>query len=371
MRVLQIGAGNLFGGIEVCHITLAAHRGTDPGFEQEYAYCFAGKAASELARTGVSVHLLGAVRYSRPWTILSARRRLKRLLRERAYHAVVCHEVWVHGVFASVVRAARVPLGLWIHDRHGGGGKLDYLARRSPPDFVIANSHWSAETLSHFLPGVSHRVIYCPVEADPAVPRSRRAELRGRFSTPEDAVVVLQVGRWERHKGHLHHLEALAAIRDVPGWLCWQVGAPQRESEQAYQDEVRARADQLGLSDRLRFLGWQDDLPGIRAAADVYCQPNIQPEPFGLTLVEALSAGLPVVASAEAGPQEIVTADCGMLARPGDTTELAAALRTLCADAGARQRMHVAGPARAKSLCDPGQQVRALGTFLAEHVTAR
>src|SRR5215208_7182788 len=85
LRVLQIGSGNLFGGIEVCQRTLAAHRDAAPEMVQEYAYCFPGKAADEVRATGVPVHLLGGVRYSRPWTILGARRTLARLLGVRAY----------------------------------------------------------------------------------------------------------------------------------------------------------------------------------------------------------------------------------------------------------------------------------------------
>jgi glycosyltransferase involved in cell wall biosynthesis len=364
LRVLQIGSGNLFGGIEVCQRTLAAHRDAAPELVQEYAFCFPGKPADELRATGVAVHLLGAVRYSRPWTILRARRALARLLRTHPYDVVVCHELWVHGLFASIVRRARLKLVLWTHDQHGGGGWLELLARRTLPDQVIANSRWSVDGFERFMPTVPYRVLYCPVELDPPRQPSSRAVLRAQFGAGDGDVVILQVGRWEPHKGHLAHLEALATMRDVPHWVCWQVGAPQRPAEQEYFELVRARAEQLGIAGRIRFLGWQPDLVAIRAAADVYCQPNIDPEPFGLTVVEALSAGLPVVASAEAGPLEIVTAECGMLVPPGSAPGIAEGLLRLVTDAGERRRLGDNGPRRARELCDPRQQVRRLGELL-------
>jgi glycosyltransferase involved in cell wall biosynthesis len=256
-------------------------------------------------------------------------------------------------------------LVLWLHDRHGSGGVLEYLARRTPPDFALLNSRWSAEGMPGFLPQVPHQILYCPVEGDRLGAKQRRSELRRQFQTPDDVNVILQVGRWEPHKGHLSHLAALGRIRELKDWVCWQVGAPQRASEQAYFAQVRELADRLQIADRLRFLGWQPDLAEVRAAADIYCQPNTQPEPFGLTLVEALSAGLPVVASAEAGPLEIIVSDCGVLVPPGDVESLAAGLRRLLTDLE-RSRLSDVRQRRAAEMCDPRQQVRRLAQCLAD-----
>jgi hypothetical protein len=182
VRVLQVGSGNLFGGIEVCQRTLAMHRHACPEMEQEFAYCFAGKPAEELRRTGVAVHLLGAVRYSRPWTLVAARKAFRALLARGQYDVVVCHEVWAYGVVAPEVRRAGLPLVLWVHDRHGSGGAYEYLTRRTPPDSIIANSEWSAASLSTFLRGVPAAVIYCPVEGDSPDGRAQRRENRDRFA---------------------------------------------------------------------------------------------------------------------------------------------------------------------------------------------
>jgi glycosyltransferase involved in cell wall biosynthesis len=373
IRVLQIGSGNLFGGIEMCQRTLAAYRSAAPAMNQEYAFCFPGGTADELAATGVPVHVLGRVRYSRPWTILSARRALAGLLRRGAYDVIICHELWVYGLFASTIRKARLPLVLWTHAQHGTGGFLEYLARRAPPDHVIANSRWSVDGFERFMPSVPYRVLYCPVELDQPIVVSTRADLRRNFDTADGDVVILQVGRWEANKGHLAHLEALGLLRDIPQWVCWQVGAPQRPEEEKYLELVRSTAERLGIADRLRYLGWhsQPSLAAIRAAADVYCQPNIDPDSFGLTLVEALSAGLPVVTSALGGPLEIVTPDCGLLVEPGSPSSIATALRVMLTDPAQRLRLGSNGPRRARELCEPRQQVQRLAGLLRTQLDAR
>ena len=94
-------------------------------------------------------------------------------------------------------------------------------------------------------------------------------------------------------------------------------------------------------------------MPALLAAADVLCQPNTGPEPFGVAFVEALYAGRPVVTSRLGGAIEIVAADCGLLVEPADPAALAAALAALIADPQSRARLGAAGPARARALCDP------------------
>jgi glycosyltransferase involved in cell wall biosynthesis len=318
MRVLYINSGNLFGGIEVLLVTIARHRALCPEMEPEFAVCFPGKVREELTAAGVPVHVLGAARASRPWTVWRVRRALRMLLRGRAYDAVLCHGGWTLALFGKVVRAARLPLVLWLHDAPAPRlSWVDRWTRWSPPDFTICNSEYTREGLPRLFPNCPAAVHYCPVPlAEVRVSEAQRQAARAEFDTPAGATVVVQVGRWETHKGHLYHLEGLGKLPRTPEWVCWQVGAPQRPVEAAYQNSVLAAAQRLGVADRVRFLGHQADLGHVFGAADIYCQPNVRPEPFGLTFVEALAARLPVVATALGGPKEIVSADCGVLVPP-------------------------------------------------------
>jgi glycosyltransferase involved in cell wall biosynthesis len=100
------------------------------------------------------------------------------------------------------------------------------------------------------------------------------------------------------------------------------------------------------------------------AAADVYCQPNTGPEPFGIAFVEALLAGLPVVTSALGGALEIIDETCGIVVPPGDPVALSSELRDLIDDTELQGRLSAAGPARGRELCDSTRQVAALHEVL-------
>jgi glycosyltransferase involved in cell wall biosynthesis len=129
-------------------------------------------------------------------------------------------------------------------------------------------------------------------------------------------------------------------------------------------DRLQAEARAAGIADRIRFLGQRSDVPHLLAAADIHCQPNTGPEPFGIAFVEALYAGLPVVSTRIGGAAEIVNETCGVLVPPADPAALASALGALIADPAARARLASAGPARAGQLCDPGTALARLEELL-------
>jgi glycosyltransferase involved in cell wall biosynthesis len=159
-------------------------------------------------------------------------------------------------------------------------------------------------------------------------------------------------------------VEALGQLREVTGWACWLAGGVQRPSEQVYQDELRRRVSELGIGDRVQFLGQRTDVPRLLAAADIHCQPNTGPEPFGITFVEAMQSGLPVVTSPIGGAFEVVDESCGVFVPPGDVAGLAAALRRLIDNPAERSRLGSAGPGRAKQLADPSGRMARIHALL-------
>jgi glycosyltransferase involved in cell wall biosynthesis len=113
----------------------------------------------------------------------------------------------------------------------------------------------------------------------------------------------------------------------------------------------------------VRFLGQRQDVPDVLAAADLFCQPNEAPEPFGIALVEALWAGRPVVTTRMGAAPEVLGEGCGVLVPP-EPRALAAALERLVADAGERGRLGAQGPVRARALCEPAARMGALAAQL-------
>lgn len=368
MRILHISAGNLYGGVETVLVTLARLRAMCPELEPEFATCFDGRAAAEIASTGTPLHILGEVRVRRPLSVLRARRRLGALLARRRFDAVICHSPWAQAIFAPAVRSADVPLVFWLHDAPAGNHWLELWASKASPDLAICNSRFTATALGHIYPQTQAQVVHYPIaQASPSRHHEREA-VRVELDTASDATVIIQVSRMEEWKGHRLHLNALARLRDEPQWTCWMVGGAQRPHEQRYLETLREQAASLGIAHRVRFVGQRGDVGRLLAAADIHCQPNTGAEPFGITFIEALYMGLPVVTTAIGGAMEIVNDSCGILVPPDNPAALAEALQGLIDNGEARERLGAAGPHRAATLCDPSAQMTRLRAILAQTV---
>jgi glycosyltransferase involved in cell wall biosynthesis len=232
---------------------------------------------------------------------------------------------------------------------------------------ALVNSSATANGLRTMFPHLPYRVLHCPVELPPSENEtSCRAAKRAELNVEGEQAVILQVSRMEPGKGHHLHLQALATLLDRNDWVCWMVGGAQQPAEQKYLEELRAHAQKLGLGSRVRFLGQRQDVADLMRSADIFCQPNAAPESFGIVFIEALGAGLPVVSFALGGAAEIIDETCGLLAAPKDIGGLSHHLRKLLAAPALRRTLGERGPARARQLADPAQQLRSLNLVLQE-----
>jgi glycosyltransferase involved in cell wall biosynthesis len=364
MRVLHVNSGNLYGGIETLISTLARFRDVCPEMEPTFALCFEGRSSQELRQSGATVHLLGEARVSRPWTIWRVRRAFASVLRGSRPDVVVCHSSWNYAIFAPVARRLGIPVAYWAHGPSPGKHWLERWASWTRPDLVIANSQWTRDNFRLF-PGTPIEVVLCPVADSASNNREDdRCGVRAEIGTRADAVVIVQVSRLEAWKGHVLLLDALALLRAVSDWECWIVGGPQRPDEERYLTDLKSKAERDGIGERVRFLGQRTDVPRVLTAADIHCQPNLEPEPFGITFIEALYCGLPVVATALGGPKEIVDETCGVTVEPGNVAALAEFLRRLILLPELRHKLGSGGPARARLLSDPSTQLRLLAATL-------
>lgn len=365
MNVLHLCAGNLYGGVETYLVTLAWCRDLCPEMRPSFALCFPGRLQDELVATSVPVHDLGAVRVSRPWTILKARGRLKRLLKAERFDAVVAHSSWPHAILAPVVRKAGIRLAHALHGQIDRRHWLNRWAARTKPDVVLANSEFIARDAAGWFGTTPVHTCYLPVPQTPLADRAAiRAQVRAELNCPPESVVILQASRLEEWKGQRTHVEALGRLREDPSWTAWFAGGAQRASETAFLAELQSLASRLGIAERVRFLGQRSDVSRLMAAADIYCQPNDGPEPFGLVFVEALAAGLPVITSGFGGAVEIVGESCGLGTPPRDSQTVAGALRSLLGDPARRAKLGRVGPVRARQLCDPARQLDRLREVL-------
>jgi glycosyltransferase involved in cell wall biosynthesis len=359
-RVLNIYSGNLWGGIETYLVRLAQWRHLTPKIWCGFALCFEGRLASELRRTGAPVLMLPAARARSPRAVANARRALADAIRGHGVDVVVTHAAWSHAIFGPVAHPCGAGLVTQMHDIPNPYGALDRWAGLVRPDLVLCNSEFTKSTGPWLHPDVARVVSYYP-SAVPATPDPRaRAHLRDTLGVGAGEVVVLLAARFERWKGHALLIEALGLLRDHPRWTCWVAGGVQRPSEVLYERELRVAVERLGLAGRVKFLGHRDDMPALFRAADIHCQPNVGPEPFGQVFIEALGAGVPVLTTDMGAGREIVTPACGRLAA-ANSTSVAQHLRALIDDDPLRAELSQGGPARALELCDPTVRVTELG----------
>lgn len=348
-RVLHVTAGNLFGGIERMLLTIISVQQRDCA--HDVALSFDGRLARELRAAGSLPHALGEVRFRRPDTVWRARRTLHRLLVAGQHDAVICHAPWSCALAGPVARRAGRPLLMWAHDAPQPDGWPERRIARVRPDRIICNSRHTADAIARWMPGVPRDVVHPPVLSAPAVSAAGRRDLRAGLGASEGTVVILLASRLEEWKGHRVLLQAVRRLHgDVAVWIA---GGPQRPAESEYFNALSRLATDGSAAARVRFLGERDDVPRLMAAADIYCQPNTAPEPFGIAFVEALAAGVPVVTTAMGGALEIVDERCGILVGEASPVLVAGALQRLIDAPALRASLSAAGPCQARRVSDP------------------
>ncbi len=171
------------------------------------------------------------------------------------------------------------------------------------------------------------RVVPNGVDLARLRPRRPRTEVRrelGLASEPRVVGLVARLDHWG--KGHKEFFTALSTLKDRYPIEALIIGGGRREGE------MRQLAAEMGLAGRVYFLGPRDDVPDLLAALDIFVLPS-HSEGVSLALLEAMAAGLPVIATAVGGLPEVVTdGENGLLIPPQDPEALAQALARLLAD---------------------------------------
>jgi glycosyltransferase involved in cell wall biosynthesis len=370
MRALHLIPGNLYGGVEAFLSLIARRQHVTPDVEYHYALCFEGRLAEELTQAGAPVHRLGAMRTSRPWTVLRGRRRLAELLDRTRFDVALTHSSWPQAMFGPVLARARVASVFYLHGPLLGLSWLDRWAGLHAPTTMVAVSRHTLGTGRELYPRAHAEVLYHPIPWDAPLDRVlARDAVRAELGAAPDDVVLLQASRAEPWKGHDQLLAALERLKDLPGWRLWLAGGAQRPKEIAFLAELRAQVARAGLGERVQFLGERRDVPRLLAGADLYVQANRGPEGFSIVFMEAFAAGVPIVTMRLGGAPEIIDETCGALVEPGDIASFAARLRELIPARERRNTMSERARARVSELCDPAARLRDLERVLAEAAT--
>ena len=244
---------------------------------------------------------------------------------------------------AAAAGRARVPHIFHVREIYDRFGRLWPLYRRVL-ERAAALPCVSNATAAQFERADRVSVIYDGLAVDPR--RASRAQARAALGLEPEAPVIAVLGRISDWKGQDVLVRALAqpALRQrgALGLLAGEAwpGAEHRT------ERLLGLAESLGVRDRLRLVGFRDDVENVLGAADAVAVPSSSPDPLPGAAVEAAAAGCAVIASAHGGLPEIIRdGETGLLVAPGDAAALADAAASLLDDPGRRERLGAAASA--------------------------
>ncbi|MGQ0619424.1 MAG: glycosyltransferase [Panacagrimonas sp.] len=265
--------------------------------------------------------------------------RLRRLIRTYRPDLVHLHSRRGADVLGGIAcRLEGVPV---VHSRRNENPEMPWFARIKYRlyDRVIGISEAiRSQLLSYGLSEQQVRMVRSAFAPDPAQTVATRLEMLDEFGLPADAFVIGVVAQLIERKGHRFLIQAMPdLLARYPGLfvLCFGQGAMQATLE--------AQARSLGVAQRVRFVGFRNDLLHWLGRLDLVAHPALM-EGLGVALLQASSLGIPIVAARAGGiPEAVRDGINGLLVEPGDVAALGGAVSQLVGDEPLRRRLGAAG----------------------------
>lgn len=261
-----------------------------------------------------------------------------------------------------------VPVVWHAHDFYSERPLMAKLLRgvRKSVTHIVAISDAVKRDVEMILPGVAVTTVRNCVDTQHFSPLGREVALPFRVG------MVATYANW---KGHRVFLDALARLPNtVQGDI---VGGPiyATAGSQVTQEELQAHADALGIADRVVFLPFQVDPVSVYRMLDVVVHASTRPEPFGLTIAEAMSCGRAVVVAAAGGAIELFTDGVDAIGYPpGDAASLANAIARILDEEPLRKRLEAnarSTAVRAFTLERFGDELRAIHERIRRHGSSK
>jgi len=379
LRILFLNPASVLGGAERSLLDLMASlRRAEPSIELHLAGPVEGPLAGEAERLGVRVTslpmtrvltglgdsglrgrgrwraALALLRSAMPaaWAGWGYVRRLRRLIESLRPDVVHSNGMKFHLLAALATPRDRPPAVVWhLRDFLGNRRLMSRLLGRAARRVAgaVAISHAVAEDAQRVLPHLPIAVVHNAIdgEAFTAGPGdgARLDDLAALPPAPDGVVRVGLVAAFARWKGQDVFLDAASRLmstspeRPVRFYV---VGGPLYETRgsQWSLDELRTRGAGLLAGGVLGFVGFRQDPAPVYRALDVVVHASTQPEPFGRTIIEAMSCGRAVIVARAGGAAELFTPDDDAVGvPPGDADALARAVADLVNDPAKRERL--------------------------------
>ncbi|MGE5813184.1 MAG: glycosyltransferase family 4 protein [Acidobacteriota bacterium] len=365
MRIIHLCSSGRVGGVETSVIAMIeSFRAVEPAWDvaaiapEQAAFLDRARRLGcqttalpfprALARFGEAAAQKGMVgRGSAGLAALAYVMRLRRTLRRLAPDVVHAHGIKML-VLSGWAAPARARLVWHVHDYVAGRDASARALRAASGRCraVIANSRSVADDFRARVPGRAPvTVVYNAVNVDrfaPDGPRIDLDRLAGTGSSEPHPVrigLAATLGRW---KGHEVFLRALSRLPPDRRWRAYVIGDAvyQTHGSQWSMAELKALARELGLEGRVAFTGLIEDMPAALRSLDIVVHASTQPEPFGMSIAEAMACGRPIVVAMAGGAAELVRHGVDAIEYPpGDDAALARAIAALVEDAECRNRL--------------------------------
>lgn len=369
-RVLYIyrSVGVSYGGALVDLLNIVAR--LDPTrYVPTVLLSFGSEPAPRFRRLGVETVSLSipALRKGKSIARLpSAVLRLWRLLRAREISLVHVNDVDDAAIASVACRLSGIPCV--VHMRSEMVPNKFRKLRLQWADLLIAVSEGVREKgIQGGLPAEKVVTVYSGVDPGMATAAGEGWRVRQEYGISPETLVIGSVANISPKKGYDILIRSVAKARqEVDDLACIIVGA----DDHRLRVGLERLGDSLGLSGRLRFVGFQEKVFPYLDAMDLFVLASVD-EGFGIVLLEAMASGKPVVATRVDGPPEIVEdGQTGLLVPPRDPEALAKALVKLLKDPQRRASMGRRGRERVETVFSPDSQMQTLAG-LYDHLVGR
>ncbi len=338
--ILQFCTSSSWGGLEM-HVPIISGLLLKKGYRVT-VMCREGSPLEEqLDRDGIDHVSLGGGEYISPGAVLSIRNFLG-AGEFSLIHSHYSRDLWKVVPPIKWSRSHRL-----IHTRHINSGvrKGDLLHRWlfSRVDGWVATSQDGRANLveTHPVdPAKVHVVSYGVNTSKNSRDSLSRRQVRDEFGIDNGDIVVGMLGRMTPKKGHEIFFHAITSIRRrVDANVIFLVVGGPSAGEEEYGNFLKKIIVEMDLQDSIIFTGQRSDVQRLFSAMDIYVMPSDK-ESFGISLLEAMCSGLPVVATSVGGPLEVVEEGVsGFLVPPRDPVRLAEAIVRLVQDGDLRRRL--------------------------------
>lgn len=305
-----------------------------------------GPLVDELREAGMTATVIEAGRFRDPLQSLKMLRATTAVVRQSRPDLVFGWMTRAHVYLGAGARLAGVPRDriIWFQHHTPDGDPIETLAACVPAARVIVASQTVAAAQARVRPHRSTMLSPYGIAEPDVVAVEDVAALRASLGISPQTSVIGLPGRLVRWKGQDRFLDAIARLlaegRDVHGLI---VGGSGHGLDVDFEPELRARAARRDLDGHVTFTGQQPRVVPYLQAMDVLVNAS-EGEPFGLTIVEAQTIGVPAVAVGIGGPTEsIAHGQSGWLVPSGSAADLAAGVGAVLDDPALRERLITGG----------------------------